>query len=230
MPEFNPGVQKTAIVPVTNPTTGSFDYTAVLYMGTDLTNVAQASFHLDAGESKSISLLVTMPAGVGTYPVHLGIFSSGSLVKMYQADDIVIVGSLPGVDISAFYMINIGELIPFNDNDTIIVDRARPIQRIGLTISNNSPNPILISSYKMVMSFNSYINTLNQGLDPWSPYFDFIPQEFVLQPGARSISFQWEASSPTYLATITIEADEVIIQKSMTVHFQYVGEPIDYDD
>ncbi len=93
MPEFNTGEQKTAIIPVANPTSGDFDYTAILYMGTDLAVMAQVDFHLDAGESKTVSLSIVMPANIGTYPVHLGIFSSGALVRMYQADDIAMVES-----------------------------------------------------------------------------------------------------------------------------------------
>jgi len=97
MPQFSPGVEKTAIVPMRNPTEKPFDYKAELYMGTNLALMAQTPFHLEAAESKDISLPVTMPTEQGTYPVYIGVFSNGQFIEpLYQAtEDVVIVG-VPG--------------------------------------------------------------------------------------------------------------------------------------
>ncbi len=92
--EFNPGEQKTAIVPMTNPTSKAFDYTAELYMGTDLALMAREDFHLEAGQSKDISLPVTMPTVVGTYPVNIGVFSGGEFIPpVHKGEDVVIVSA-----------------------------------------------------------------------------------------------------------------------------------------
>lgn len=96
MPQFSAGEQKTAIIPMANPTGKPFDYSVELYMGTNLTLMTSADFHLEAGELKNISLLVTMPSVVGTYPVYIGAFSEGeNIPPIYQVEDIVIVSVAP---------------------------------------------------------------------------------------------------------------------------------------
>ncbi|GAJ02388.1 unnamed protein product, partial [marine sediment metagenome] len=91
MTEFNAGELKTAIVTMVNPTSKPFDYSAELYMGTNLALMASAPFHLDAEQSKDITLPVTMPLEAGTYPVHIGVFSNGQSIGLYKAiEDVVI--------------------------------------------------------------------------------------------------------------------------------------------
>ena len=93
MPEFASGSQKTAIVPMANPTDKAFDYDAMLYMGVNMVVMSEASFALQAGQEKGINLPVTMPAGPGTYPVYLDVFSGGALLEHYQAtEDVIITG------------------------------------------------------------------------------------------------------------------------------------------
>lgn len=92
MPQFSPGELKTARVPMTNPTGSAFDYLADLYMGTNLALMAETSFHLEALESKNISLPITMPTVAGTYPVYIGVFSGGVNIGLWRAtEDVVIV-------------------------------------------------------------------------------------------------------------------------------------------
>jgi len=88
MPEFAPGVEKTAVVPMSNPTTKAFDYTAELYMGVNLALMTSTNFHLEAGESKDIDMPVVMPSEPGTYPVYIGVFSGGQFIEpLYQATE-----------------------------------------------------------------------------------------------------------------------------------------------
>lgn len=93
MPEFGPGVTKTAKVPMTNPTTKAFDYLAALYMGTDLMVMAQEPFHLEASESKSIDLSVTMPSVPGNYPIHVGVSVAGENIALYKATEDVTISA-----------------------------------------------------------------------------------------------------------------------------------------
>jgi len=95
MSQFNPGESKAAKVTMRNPTQKSFDYTGFLYMGTDLTVMSEAPFSLSAGQEEQVSLPVTMPLAPGTYPVHIGVFSTGENIALYRAAD--------DVEISANY-------------------------------------------------------------------------------------------------------------------------------
>lgn len=91
MPEFNTGEQKTAVVPMSNPTAKAFDYQSILYMGTDLAIMSQASFHLEAGEQKDISFPVIMPSVPGTYPIHIGVSVAGENIALYKATEDVVI-------------------------------------------------------------------------------------------------------------------------------------------
>ena len=91
MPEFSPGESRNAVVPMTNPTTKAFDYSAELYMGTDLALMARKTFHLEAGGSKNISLPIIMPGAAGTYPVNIGVYSGEKFIPpVHKGDDVVI--------------------------------------------------------------------------------------------------------------------------------------------
>ncbi|GAI60143.1 unnamed protein product [marine sediment metagenome] len=101
MPEFNLGSSHTAIVPMSNPTSKAFDYEVELYMGTDLALMARASFHLEAGESKDISMPVIMPSVIGAYPVNIAVFSGGEFIPpVYKGDDITIISAVPKTTIT----------------------------------------------------------------------------------------------------------------------------------
>lgn len=105
MPEFSPGESKTAIVTMSNPKAKPFDYTAELYMGTDLALMAGEDFHLEAEGSKDVSLPITMPSTPGTYPVHIGVFSGGQSIGLYKAtEDVVIAAPDIRVEIARAYI------------------------------------------------------------------------------------------------------------------------------
>jgi len=99
MPEFNPGVQKTAVVEMTNPTGIALDYRATLYMGAGMTPVSTTVFGLNAGEASNIQFPVTMPLEPGSYPVFFIVWSNSVQIGTYRAtEDIVI---LPSTDYPA---------------------------------------------------------------------------------------------------------------------------------
>lgn len=105
MIDIEKGVLKTARIPVKSRASAAFDYEAVLYMGTDLAEMARTEFYLDAAEEKEISLEVAMPDVPGRYPVHVGLYSppGGDNIGLYRsADDVNIIEPVVG-DPIVFY-------------------------------------------------------------------------------------------------------------------------------
>jgi len=96
MPQFNAGESKVAKAPIHNLTGKAFDYTGLIYMGTDLAVMAEVPFHLNAGEEKQVAFPITMPSVQGTYPVHIGVFSGEQNIALYRAaEDVIIVLTMP---------------------------------------------------------------------------------------------------------------------------------------
>ena len=89
MPQFEVGQSKTARVRMKNPTGKAFDYTGSILFS--LSPVSEKSFSLGAGEEKDILFPVTIPDMVGTHPVHVGVFSEGKSVALYQATEDVVI-------------------------------------------------------------------------------------------------------------------------------------------
>lgn len=95
MPQFAPSSVHKATATFSNPKSAGFDYSASFCMGAAWTEMASASFHLDAGQSKAIAFSVTMPATSGTYPVYLKVTSSGVVIGTFVATEDVTI--LPAV-------------------------------------------------------------------------------------------------------------------------------------
>lgn len=93
MPQFEPGSVHQATVTFVNPKSAGFDFGAILYMGE--VQVASASFHLDAGQSKDVPSQVTMSSTAGTYPVYIRVTCNGVPIKIFVAEAITIAKAVP---------------------------------------------------------------------------------------------------------------------------------------
>lgn len=85
MYQFEPGVLKTATVPLTNTGLVTFDYHTVIYLGVNQVAMAESEDTIGGGQTVSVILPVTMPAVAGVYPVYLSVFSGGNLVRHLRA-------------------------------------------------------------------------------------------------------------------------------------------------
>jgi len=103
MPQFYAGALKTAKAAMRNPTGKAFDYTGVIYFGTDLAVVSEKPFDLSAGEEKQVDFPVTMPITPGIYPVHVGVFSGGQNIALYRATEDVNI-AMPTMEIVKAYI------------------------------------------------------------------------------------------------------------------------------
>jgi len=203
MPEFHAGEQKTAIVPVTNPTEKGFDYKMELYMGTNLAIMAEVPFHLNAGESKSISLPVTMPAEAGTYPIHIGVLSEGELVRLLRATEDVVV-AIPLV-IDSFIYVYQGAYTWYL---TDVMLHPLDITHIGFFFRNDGVADVEGVSVKF--------RTANGGTVELSPprdaYNMAIAQPFTAPPGGTWIWYSFSPVSPLdYIATAEVYVDGILM-------------------
>jgi hypothetical protein len=101
MPQFGPGESKKARIVMRNPTGTAFDYDALIYLGTDLVVVSQQQFHLEPGQEKPVDFPMVMPASLGTYPVHIGVFSGGTHLALYRATEDVVI--LPAYEVDGAF-------------------------------------------------------------------------------------------------------------------------------
>lgn len=94
MPQFTPSSVHSATVTFSNPKSAGFDYKASLCMGAAWTEMASASFHLDAKQSKSIVFSVTMPSIPGTYPVYFKVTCGGVLIGTFVATEAIVISQI----------------------------------------------------------------------------------------------------------------------------------------
>lgn len=94
MPQFQPGITKSAVAPITVSPAG-LQCTAEVFLGPDENTKIVSSGLVDflsTGSQQSVSLPLTMPAAEGTYHVFIDVRAGGVLVGAYQAlDDVTIV-------------------------------------------------------------------------------------------------------------------------------------------
>lgn len=231
MPEFYTGEEKVALVPVTNPTAKAFDYEAVLYMGLDLDIMSQVSFHLEAGESKTLSMSVTMPSVAGVYPVHLGAFSSGVLIKMYQADDVVLTAPVSIIDITGFYYLIMHSGYPMGPFWlTGPMPGPHEVRWIGFRVNN--PGAVAVSGVTVAF----WVDSANIS----SPVYQFPPPgdakvvfpPFTIEPGYPTnehnffFSFVPAYRVPSYIAVAEVRVDGVLVDtRSLTFYPEWPEVP-----
>lgn len=96
MPEFASGSVHVARVVFSNPRQTGLSYEAVLWMGTNMFLMSEASFSLNADESKEVDFSVTMPTQEGAYPVGITVSSGGAVIAQYQSTSDVLIASYVG--------------------------------------------------------------------------------------------------------------------------------------
>ena len=99
MPQFAPGVVKTAKAPVTVIPSG-LNCQAELYLGNKAATSGLIPF-TSTGAAQSVTFPITMPSTSGAYHVYLDIFVSGILIGAYIATEDVVIATLvaPALDI-----------------------------------------------------------------------------------------------------------------------------------
>lgn len=97
MPQFAPSEEKVAVATFPVMPAG-LECTGELWLASDTTPVATSGEipFVATGLDQSIALPITMPGIEGVYPVNLGVFSGGVLIKSFRAvEDVVIAPIAP---------------------------------------------------------------------------------------------------------------------------------------
>jgi len=117
MPQFNAGAAKTAKITLTNPKAKATDYNGMLFMGADMVLKAEASFSLNANQSKEVLFSVVMPNVAGTYPVYIGAFSDNALIPPYYRgrEDVTVKVPSNVVQLPYYFKVLGIEGIPFSE-------------------------------------------------------------------------------------------------------------------
>lgn len=115
MPEFGPGSVHRATVTFSNPKSAGFDFEASLCMGVAWAEMATASFHLNAGQSKAVEFPVTMPTILGTYAVYLKVSSGGVLIGTFVATEAVVIAGVADIRVENLVIspaeVNVGDKV-----------------------------------------------------------------------------------------------------------------------
>ncbi len=204
MPEFSPGESKNAIAPMTNPTAKAFDYSAELYMGTNLALMAQAPFHLNANESKDIILPVIMPQIEGSYPVYIAVFSNDQFIEpMYQAEDVVIVTPLPSITITGFHYVY--KVYTWTLGTKMI--HGGSIVAVGFAFKNNESESVPGISLRCTTIGGGITKNLSP---PRNQYWVVISQPMAIAPGYTQVWYAWNTGYHNNPSSASIIAEVLV--------------------
>ncbi|MDD5510515.1 MAG: hypothetical protein PHI12_06890 [Dehalococcoidales bacterium] len=207
MPNFTPGALKTAVVQIPVSPAG-LSCQAVLFLGPDASTVAATSGEVafvSTGNQQQISLLVVMPANIGTYHVYLGIYSEGALLTGFAGSEDVVIMSQ-------------GELLTVTDLtvNPATINVGQPVTIKASYINNNSftltgpfdfpiDSPVLESPV-----FWDYTTGLEVAPGESQELIrEFTPQKagiYTIRAGALSVPLEVTAFLPSGTATVNAYA------------------------
>ena len=99
-PTFEAGITKTAQARLTNPTAKEFTYSVELYLGVaKVATTGAAQVTIPAGSYLDVNFTLVMPVVEGDYPVFLDVWHEGTLLKHYQATEVVVITISPAIEV-----------------------------------------------------------------------------------------------------------------------------------
>lgn len=203
MAELNSSTTYTATATMSNPTTKAFDYAAMLFLGIDKVATAEASFHLEAGESKPVSFSIVTPAVGGTYPVYIHVSAAGVDLGLYQAtEDVVISALVPPVSWT------------YSDISCSVVPSGIggwPMVNFQGKITNQGSS----QATKIVMLYRR----------DWTPVWNELSGQFVWQWGPWAVAITNEGTAMQFELTLSAEQWYQVIYPPVGEHSLISADP-----